>query len=99
MLIKVAARWLRRDRGLMEEHLAEALEALGLEGETEASGRWIIVQGERCRVYVAKADGGTHYYTWCEDPDVRAVEAYDNAVEAIRAGLKRALRVQAKVEQ
>ncbi len=70
--------------------LAEALQALGLEGEIDLAGRWVKVGGDRCSVYVYEAvwDGG--YYTWCDDPGDRTVEFYRDATEAIQAGLRRA---------
>ena len=71
--------------------LEAALQALGLTGEVTHGGRWITVQGERCRVYVVESLG-RGYFTWCDDPLTRAVEAYPDAVEAIHAGLRRAER-------
>lgn len=41
-------------------------------------------------VYVAESAWGTGYYTWCEDPEERAVEFYLDPTEAIQAGLDRA---------
>ncbi len=54
-------------------------------------GHWLTLQGERCAVFVAWASGDA-YYTWCDDPDERAVEAYPDPVTAIGAGLRRAAR-------
>lgn len=70
--------------------LVDALHALGLTAELSPSGRWASFQGERCTVYVAEAARGTAYFTWCDAPPARSVEAYDDAVGAIQAGLRRA---------
>ena len=70
--------------------LVEALHALGLDAELAPSGRWAKFQGERCAVYVTASARGTAYYTWCDDPSARSVEAYRDAVAAIQAGLRRA---------
>jgi hypothetical protein len=70
--------------------LTDALQALGLGGQVVLSGRWVTLEGERGRVYVAEArrDGG--FYTWCDIPTARAVEHYPDATTAIVAGLRRA---------
>ncbi len=70
--------------------LTEALRALGLKGQADPSRRWVRIPGERCSVYVYEAawDGG--YYTWCDDPGDKTVEFYQDATEAIQAGLGRA---------
>ena len=70
--------------------LAEALRALGLEGELDLRGYWVILQGDRCSVYVAEATKGRGYYTWCDCADAREVEFYLDPLEAIQAGLRRA---------
>ena len=70
--------------------LVEALRALGLEGDIAQSGRWLTLRGQLCLVYVAEADWGQGFYTWCDAPDQRSVERYDDPVAAIRAGLQRA---------
>ncbi len=70
--------------------LREALQELGLEAETELSGRWVRLEGHRSAVYVVEVASGTHYYTWCEYPEEPTVEVYLDPVEAIQAGLRRA---------
>jgi hypothetical protein len=70
--------------------LVEALQTLGLQGEVSLGGRWVMLQGERCAVYVVEAAWGTHYYTWCDDPAERAVQSFPDPVQAIQAGLRRA---------
>ena len=70
--------------------LAEALRRLGLDGRVGPSGRWVELEGERCRVYVAASPRNSEFYTWCDDPEERAVEHYQDPVEAIEAGLRRA---------
>ena len=72
--------------------LVEALRVLGLEGELSLSDRWAKLQGQQCSVYVAEAPWGSGYYTWCDDPEVRSVEFYRDATEAIEAGLRRAAK-------
>ncbi len=72
--------------------LVDALNELGLEGEYSLEGRMVKLQGERCAVYVVEAGWGMSYYTWCDDPQGRAVEYYSDPVAAIRAGLQRATR-------
>ncbi len=71
--------------------LEDALRALDLIGEVVHGGRWVIVQGERCSVYVAESSG-RGYYTWCDHPEARAVQSYRDPTEAIEAGLRRAER-------
>lgn len=68
----------------------EALRTLGLDGQVGRSGRWVTLDGERRRVYVAEAPRRGGYYTWCDDPAERAVEHYPDPVSAILAGLRRA---------
>jgi hypothetical protein len=70
--------------------LAEAVEALGLDGELSLSGSWVRLRGERSTVYVVEAVSGTRYYTWCDAPHERYVELFYDPVEAIQAGLRRA---------
>ncbi|CAA9398448.1 MAG: hypothetical protein AVDCRST_MAG01-01-893 [uncultured Rubrobacteraceae bacterium] len=70
--------------------LAEAVAALGLEGEVSLSGRWLKLQGARFPVYVVESAWGAGYYTWCDGPGQRAVEFYPEPLEAIRTGLRRA---------
>ena len=80
----------------LERHmtqLVEALQQLGLQGEISLSGRWVKLDGEVCGVYVVEAVSGTRFYTWCDDPQERAVELYHEPEEAIKAGLRRASRV------
>lgn len=71
--------------------LIDALRRLGLHGEVALGGRWLTLRGERCSVYVTYVPGDG-YYTWCDDPDARAVEAYPDPEAAIAAGLRRARR-------
>ena len=78
--------------------LVEALRSLGLAGEISLAGRWLKLPGERCPVYVVEATGGG-YYTWCDDPDARAVQSYLSPTEAIRAGLQRAAYHEEEKEQ
>ena len=77
----------RRDEPM---RLIDALRALGLHGDVSQQGRWITLQGERCQVYLIEADWGAGYATWCDAPDQRTVEWYDDPLLAIRAGLRRA---------
>lgn len=70
--------------------LVEALDALGLDGEIALAGYWVTLHGDRCAVYVAEAAPGFGFYSWCDDPAERALEAYYTAFEAIEAGLRRA---------
>ena len=72
--------------------LVEALRALGMNARVGPSGRWIELEGERCRVYVVSALLEAEFYTWCDDPEARTVEHYADPVEAIQAGLRRAAR-------
>jgi len=72
--------------------LVEALRALGLPGEVALSGRWLTLDGARCRVYVAEAPRGHGFFTWCDDPAERAVEYHPDPTAAILAGLRRADR-------
>jgi hypothetical protein len=74
--------------------LLDALRTLGLEGEVALAGRWVKLRGERRTVYVAEAAWGSGYYTWCDDPEERAIELYRNPTEAIEAGLRRARKAE-----
>jgi hypothetical protein len=78
--------------------LLDALRRLGLSGRVEPSGRWLTLDGERCRVYVAESRRGGGYYTWCDDPADRVVEHYPDPGAAIRAGLRRAAQRPAAAE-
>ena len=70
--------------------LVAALQTLGLVGEISLKGHWLVLQGDHCQVYVVKAGWGHAFYTWCEDPQERAVQFYDNPITAIQTGLRRA---------
>lgn len=70
--------------------LVEALQTLGLDGDITQAGHWVTLRGEGCLVYVVEADWGRGYYTWCDTPDQRVVEQYDDPSAAIQAGLRRA---------
>jgi hypothetical protein len=70
--------------------LVQAVRELGIDGEIALAGRWVKLQGERCPVYVVEAARSGNYYTWCDNPQERAVEHYRDPREAIRAGLRRA---------
>lgn len=72
--------------------LIDALRTLGLDAEVGLGGRWLTVLGQRCPVYVVQATVEGRYYTWCDDPEERAVEVYRDPREAIAAGLRRATR-------
>ncbi len=73
-------------------HLGDALQSLGLNSvETVLNGRWITIQGERCRVHIVEAAWGGKYYTWCEQPGDRTIEAFSDPYAAIRQGLRRAV--------
>ena len=72
--------------------LVAAMHALGLPGEVSNAGRWVTLNGERCRVQVVEAARGAGYFTWCEDPGPRTVEHYPDRALAIAAGLRRAAR-------
>ncbi len=71
--------------------LVEAVRSLGLEAEVDLVGHWVRFHGERDLVYVVEAAPG-YYYTWCAGPEERGVQFYADPVEAIRAGLGRAVR-------
>ena len=60
--------------------LVEALDALHLEGDLSHADRWVKLQGQRCWVYVAAAKGGG-YFTWCDDPQERAIAFYRDPIE------------------
>jgi hypothetical protein len=70
--------------------LVEALQALGLEAEVSLAGRWVTIQGGRCRLHVLETPAGDGYYIWCDAPGDRAVQFYPDPDEAIREGLRRA---------
>ncbi len=72
--------------------LVEALGALGIEGSVALSGRWVTIEGERCRVQVVEASWGAGYYSWCDDPAERVVKHFRDPTEAILAGLRRTTR-------
>jgi len=70
--------------------LVDVLQALDLDAELDPSGHLATVHGERCPVYVYEAAWCGGYYTWCDDPAERTVEAYSDPAEAVQAGLRRA---------
>ncbi len=72
--------------------LIKALETLGLQAAVELDGRWASFDGDRCKVYVVEARSGSGFYMWCDDPEHRSVEFYQDAIVAIQAGLRRAAR-------
>jgi hypothetical protein len=72
--------------------LVDALKKLGLTADVELDGRWIRLNGERGAVFVTASTWGDSYYTWCDLSDERAVRRFNDPVEAIEAGLKRAGR-------
>ncbi len=76
-----------RKSGVMSR-LFEALHALGLGGQVDSFGHWVKVRGESCPVYVFEASRRSGYYTWCDDPSERTIEFYQDASDAIRAGLR-----------
>ncbi len=78
--------------------LVEALRALHLEGELSLANRWVKLQGEQCWVYVA-AVKGSGYFTWCDDPQERNLAFYRDPIEAIQAGLRRAMHANCAVNQ
>lgn len=70
--------------------LVKALRTLGLDGRIGRSGRWVTLNGERCRVYVVEAPGSRGYLSWCDDPAERTVEHDFDPITAILSGLRRA---------
>ncbi len=78
--------------GIGMTRLVEALRSLELDGEIALGGRWVKLQGAHCPVYVVEAAWGAGYYTWCDDPEERAVQFYAGPAEAVQAGLRRAAR-------
>ncbi len=79
--------------------LVDALRVLGVKGDVALSGRWVTIEGERCRVQVVEASWGAGYYSWCDDLTGRAVEHFCDPTEAILAGLRRARRQNQEAEQ
>ena len=79
--------------------LVDALRELNLPGEVSNGGRWVTLNGERCRVHVVETTGGADYVTWCDDPGDRTVEHFTDPTLAITAGLRRAARDQAKARE
>lgn len=72
--------------------LVDALRELRLEAEMAMEGRWVRIQGKRCSVYVVEMARQRGFFTWCDDPDERAIEFHEDALDAIRSGLRRAAR-------
>lgn len=70
--------------------LVDALQLLGLTAVVELEGRWIRLAGDRGAVFITASAWGDSYYTWCDLPDERAVQRFNDPVEAIQAGLRRA---------
>ncbi len=79
--------------------LVDALRVLGVKGDIALSGRWVTIEGERCRVQVVEASWGAGYYSWCDDLTGRAVEHFCDPTEAILTGLRRACRQNQEAEQ
>ncbi len=69
--------------------LANALRESGLTGDLLHGGRWLTLAGDRFRVFVVESWRGG-YFTWCDDPDERAVIFFRDARAAIEGGLGRA---------
>jgi hypothetical protein len=76
--------------------LVDALQALDLGGEIELAGHLVKVPGPRCAVYVLELAWGAGYYTWCDHPQARTIQVYQDPVAAIEAGLRRAAQVPAE---
>lgn len=72
--------------------LVNALQSLGLQATVEMGGRWVMLQGERCCVYVVQGASNSGFYTWCDAADARSVQFFRDPIEAIEAGLHRAAR-------
>ena len=72
--------------------LLDALQELQLDAEMAMDDRWVRIQGERCSVYVVEMARHRGFFTWCDDPDERAIEFHEDAFGAIRSGLRRAAR-------
>ncbi len=70
--------------------LVNALQSLGLQATVELGGRWVMLHGERCRVYVVQGPRSDGFYTWCDAADARSVKFFRDPIEAIQAGLHRA---------
>ena len=70
--------------------LVEALKALGLNGQVELGGRWVALDGQRCKVYIVEERWGNAYFAWCDEPQNRTVEYYSDPITAIKRGLERA---------
>lgn len=76
--------------------LVDALKELRLDAEMAMEGRWVQIQGERCSVYVVEMARRRGFFTWCDDPDERAVEYHSDPFDAIHSGLRRAARKKAE---
>jgi len=72
--------------------LVDTLKQLGLDAEIAMDGKWVQLQGERCSVYVVELSRRRGFFTWCDDPEERAVEFHADPVDAITSGLRRAKR-------
>ncbi len=68
---------------------ADVLRRLGLNGALSHGGRWLTLSGDRVRVFVVESPRGG-YFTWCDDPDERAVIFLRDPRAAIEHGLGRA---------
>lgn len=73
--------------------LVDALQELRLDAEIAMEGRWARIQGERCFLYVVEMSRHRGFFTWCDDPEERAVEFHSDPVDAITSGLRRAKRL------
>lgn len=68
--------------------LVDVMRAMGLDGETSPSGRWIRLSGSRGPIYVMQAARGRGYVVWHESPPARRPEIYLDPEEAVRAALR-----------
>jgi hypothetical protein len=62
---------------------------MGLAWEDGPAGTWLTLRRGNDSVHLIENAGGTRFYTWCDNPAERTVQAFPNPYDAIRAGLKR----------
>lgn len=72
--------------------LVDTLRQMGLDAEVAMDGKWVQIKGERCSVYVVELSRKGGFFTWCDDPDERAVAYHSDPFDAISSGLRRAER-------
>ena len=69
--------------------LIVTLKDMDLAWEEGYTGLWVTLRRGNDSIHFIENANGTRFYTWCDNPAERTVQAFEDPQDAIHAGLRR----------